>query len=55
MSKEKKKIIIFAGAKSSTWDKESNQLAKILEEEGYNVVAIISINGLKYPKIEYLK
>jgi len=48
-------IIIYAGAKSPTWDSEANELANELKKLGYKIVTIIPINGLNYPRIEYLK
>ena len=50
-----KKVIIYAGVGSTTWDTDANSLAKALEEEGYKIVDIIPVNGLDSPKIEYLK
>jgi len=53
--KKLKKVIIFGGVKSTTWSYEAKMLQEVLEKEGYKVVAIIPINGLDCPKIEYLK
>ncbi len=50
-----RKVIIFAGVKSPTWDKEAKELAKVLEKEGMIVLEIIPINGLDCPKVEYIK
>jgi len=54
MSKAKK-VIIYAGVKSISWDREADELEKVLKKQGYEVVDIIPVNGLGYPKIEYLK
>lgn len=53
--KEEKKVIIYAGVRSTTWDTEANELAKTLKEEGYKVLKIIPVNYLEHPVIEYLK
>jgi len=54
MAKKKKKVIIYAGVGSPSWDTESNELVEVLEKEGYNVLKVIPVNGLAHPKIEYL-
>jgi len=53
--KTKKRVIIYAGVKSTTWEDEAYQLKEVLEKEGYKVLDVIPINGLQYPKIEYLR
>lgn len=50
-----KKVIIYAGVASSTWDQEADELAEVLSKEGFEVLKVIPINGLKHPKIEYLE
>jgi predicted CoA-binding protein len=55
LSLKDKKVIIFAGTKSPQWSREANELSEILKKEGYSVIGIVPISGLKYPKIEYLK
>lgn len=50
-----RKVIIFAGVKSPSWDTEANKLSNVLKKEGYVVVDIIPISGLDCPKVEYLQ
>lgn len=49
------KVIIYAGVKSISYDEEAGELKQTLEEQGYEVIKIIPINGLDHPEIEYLK
>jgi len=50
-----KKVIIFAGVNSSTWDAEADELAEVLKGQNIKVLKVIPINGLDCPKIEYIK
>lgn len=49
-----KRVIIYAGVASSTWDTEARILAHMLEEVGFKVLGIIPINRLDCPRVEYI-